>query len=148
MSPIRRYLPHLLVGLTISLIMVGAYAAVGFASSTGSKVIWSSNPVTIKFTATTGSSSGSTTDFFKCAPPVTNVVLSTSVSSTKIKLTVAPTSQATCGPSYDGETLTAMCQTLTAAQCRGTYTGTVTVHRSSPYGNTIPPSLTVNIVVN
>ena len=148
MSPIRRYLPHLLVGLTISLIMVGAYAAVGFASSTGSKVIWSSNPVTIKFTATTGSSSGSATDFFKCAPPVTNVVLLTSVSSTKIKLTVAPTSQATCGPSYDTETLTAMCQTLTAAQCKGTYTGTVTVHRSSPYGNTIPPSLTVNIVVN
>ena len=132
----------------MSLIMIGAYAAVGFASSTGSKVIWSTNPVTIKFTATTGSSSGSATDFFKCAPPVTNVVLLTSVSSTKIKLTVAPTSQATCGPSYDTETLTAMCQTLTAAQCKGTYTGTVTVHRSSPYGNTIPPSLTVNIVVN
>ena len=132
----------------MSLIMVGAYAAVGFASSTGSKVIWSTNPVTIKFTATTGSSSGSATDSFKCAPPVTNVVLSTSVSSTKIKLTVAPASQATCGPSYDSETLTVMCQTLTAALCKGHYTGTVTVHRSSPYGNTIPPSLTVNIVVN
>src|SRR5207253_10387839 len=135
-SPIRRYLPHLLVGLTISLIMVGAYVAVGFASSTGSKVIWSSNPVTIKFTATTGSSSGSATDFFKCAPPVTNVVLLTCVSSTKIKLTVAPTSQATCGPSYDGETLTAMCQTMIAAQCRGSYNGTVTEHRISPYSNT------------
>src|SRR5437660_12049374 len=105
--------------------MVGAYAAVGFASSTGSKVIWSSNPGTIKFTATTGSSSGSATDFFKCAPPVTNVVLSTSVSSTKIKLTAPPTSQATCGPSYDGETRPAMCQTRNPAQCRRTYHATV-----------------------
>ena len=132
----------------MSLIMIGAYAAVGFASSTGSKVIWSTNPVTIKFHATTGSSSGSTTDSFKCAPPVNNVVLQTSVSSTKIKLTVAPTSQATCGPSYDSETLTAMCQTASAADCVGHYTGTVTVRRSSPYGNAIPPPLTVNIVVN
>src|SRR5438874_12285837 len=112
--------------------MVGAYAAVGFASSTGSKVIWSSNPVTIKFTATTGSSSVSTTDSFKCAPPVTNVVLSTSVSSSKIKLTVAPTSQATCGPSYDTETLTALCQTASAAECLRHSAGPVTAPMSFP----------------
>src|SRR5438046_10237085 len=106
--------------------MVGAYVAVGFASSTP-KVIWSSNPVTIKFTATTGSSSGSATDFFKCAPPVNNVVLSTSVSSTKIKLTVAQKSQAPSGQSYEDETLTETCNTMTVAQCSVIYTTTMNV---------------------
>src|SRR3989449_10888175 len=70
-SPIRRYLPHLLVGLSISLIMVGAYAAVGFAASSAPKAIWSANPVTITFPGSAGS--GSVGEFGKSAPKVTNV---------------------------------------------------------------------------
>ena len=67
-SPIRRYLPHLLVGLTISLIMVGAYMAVGFASLTAPKAIWSANPVTITFSSSAGIGiSGSVGEFVKCA---------------------------------------------------------------------------------
>src|SRR5260370_30492869 len=92
-SPIRRYLPHLLVGLSISLIMVGAYLAVGFASSTAPKALWSTNPLSITFSGSGGvGSSGSAGDSFKCAPPVIGtVILHTSLSHpTKISLTTTP----------------------------------------------------------
>src|SRR5689334_11171356 len=61
-SALRPYLPHILVGLSISLIMVGAYAAVGFASSSQPKVMWAADPVRITFTAVSSTSSGSLGD--------------------------------------------------------------------------------------
>ena len=148
MSAARRYLPHIILGLSISLIMVGAYAAVGFASSSNPKALWSTNPVSIQFTATGVGSSGSVGVSFKCAPAVNNVFLTTSVSSpSKVQLTVNPQTQSSCGPPFDSETVTATCL-VAATLCKGSYTGTVTVHRTTAYGNTIPPSLTVNIVVS
>jgi len=141
-GPIRRYLPHLLVGLTISLIMVGAYMAVGFASVTAPKAIWSANPVTIAFSGSAGT--GSVGEFVKCAPKVTDVVFHTTVSNpAKISLTVSPGSEATCGPSPDSVTVTAHCL-VAAPACKGTYHGTVTIQQGY---STIPPSLSVTIVV-
>ncbi len=145
MSPIRRYLPHLLVGLTISLIMVGAYSAVGFASLTAPKALWSANPVAITFSGSAGiGSSGSVGEVVKCAPKVDNAIFHTSISNpTKISLTVSPDSEATCGPAPDAVTVTATCL-VTAPNCKGTYTGTVTIFQGY---STIPPSLAVTVVV-
>ncbi|OLD05149.1 MAG: hypothetical protein AUJ07_02005 [Crenarchaeota archaeon 13_1_40CM_3_53_5] len=143
-SPIRRYLPHLIVGLSISLLMIGAYAAVGFAASSQPKALWSTNPLTITFAASTGT--GSATDSFKCAPPTTGVTLKASVSGTgasKVSLTASPSTFASCGPPYQTVTLTAHCL-VPATTCKGTWSGTVTITRGY---QTIPPSLAVNIVV-
>ena len=144
-SPIRRYLPHFLVGLTISLIMVGAYMAVGFASLTAPKALWSANPVTITFSGSAGTgSSGSVGEVVKCAPKVDDVVFHTTISNpTKISLTVSPSGETTCGPAPDGVTVTAQCL-VAAPNCKGTYTGTVTIIQG--YSN-ISPSLSVTIVV-
>src|SRR6266487_2162556 len=144
--PIRRYLPHLLVGLSISLIMVGAYAAVGFASSTTPKALWSTNPLSITFSGSGGtSSSGSAGDSFKCAPPVTgSVVLHTSVNNpTKVSLAVSQSSFASCGPSFSTVTITAHCL-VAAPSCKGSYTGTVTIDQGY---STFTPNLQVTIVV-
>jgi len=60
--------------------MVGAYAAVGFASSNAPKALWSTNPVTITFSGSAGTaSSGSVGETVKCAPKVDNVVFHTTV---------------------------------------------------------------------
>src|SRR2546422_4773051 len=141
----RRYVPHLLVGLTISLIMVGAYMAVGFASLTAPKALWSANPVTITFSGSSGiGSSGSVGEIVKCAPKVDNVVFHTTVSNpTKIRFTINPNGEATCGPAPDAVTITATCL-VAAPNCKGTYTGTVTILEGY---TTIPPSLSVTIVV-
>jgi len=144
-SLIRRYLPHLLVGLSISLIMVGAYAAVGFAASASPKALWSQNPTTITFSGSAGiGSSGSVGEDVKCAPKTDNVVLKTTVSNpTKVSLTVRPGGEATCGPAPDSVTVTAQCLVV-ALSCKGTYTGSVTILQGYA---TIPPSLVVTIVV-
>ena len=125
--------------------MVGAYAAVGFASLTAPKALWSANPVTITFSGSSGiGSSGSVGEIVKCAPKVDNVVFHTTVSNpTKISLTINPNSEATCGPAPDMVTITATCL-VAALNCKGTYTGTVTILQGYA---TIPPSLAVTIVV-
>ncbi len=141
-SPIRRYLPHLLVGLSISLIMVGAYAAVGFASNSEPKALWSTNPLQVTFSGSGGtSSSGSAGDSFKCAPDVKGpITLKTSVSNpTRISLTTSPTTFDSCGPTFNTVTITAHC-VVTAPQCKGTYTGTVTILKGYA---TYPPNLSV-----
>ncbi len=141
-NPIRRYLPHLLVGLTISLIMVGAYLAVGFASLNAPKALWSANPVTITFSGSAGT--GSVGEFVKCAPKLTDVVFHATVGNpSKISLTIGPPGEATCGPSPDAVTLTAHCL-VAAPDCKGVYTGTITIFEGY---NTIPPGLAVAIVV-
>ncbi len=142
---IKRFLPHLLVAAAIVSLLGVSYASV-VASNSSPKVIWSTNPITISFQASTGS--GSVSESFKCAPALANVVLTTSVNSPgKISLTVSPATRANCGPVFNTETLTATCL-VSAALCKGSYTGTVTVHRTSQYGNTVPPSLPVTIIVN
>jgi len=133
----------LIVGLSISLIMVGAYAAVGFAASAAPKALWSANPVTITFSGSAGS--GSVTEDVKCAPKIADVNFKTSVSNpTKVSLTTNPTGEASCGPAPDPVTVTAHCL-VAAPACKGTYTGTVTIFQG--YYSTIPPSLAVTIVV-
>ena len=55
--------------------------AVGFASLSAPKALWSANPVTIKFSGSSGTaSSGSVGEVVKCAPKVENVVFHTTVS--------------------------------------------------------------------
>jgi hypothetical protein len=116
--------------------MVGAYAEVGFASLTAPKGVWTINPLTI-----TGI--GSALDPFKCAPAVTSpVTLKSSVSNPiKISVSLSQTSFATCGQLFNPLTLTVHCL---VNSCAGTYTATVTVTQGY---STIPPSLSVNIVV-
>jgi hypothetical protein len=128
-----------LVGLSISLIMVGAYAAVGFASSSTPKALWSTNPLNITFSGSGGtSSSGSAGDSFKCAPDVTGpITFKTSVSNpTKISLTTSP-------PTFNTVTITAHCL-VTAPSCKGSYTGTMTIFKGYA---TYSPNLSVTIVV-
>jgi len=124
--------------------MVGAYMAVGFASLTAPKAIWSANPVTITFSGSAGiGSSGSVGEFVKCAPKLTDVVFHTTVSNpSKISLTIGP-SGATSGPSPDAVTVTAHCL-VGAIDCKGLYTGTITILDGY---STIPPVLAVAIVV-
>ena len=124
--------------------MVGAYAAVGIAASSSPKALWSTNPLTINVPANTGT--GTASDSFKCAPPTTGVTLKTSVNglgASKVTLTVSPSTFASCGPPYQSVTLTAHCIVL-GNPCKGTWSGTVTIFKGY---STIPPSLTVKIVV-
>jgi hypothetical protein len=133
------------VGLSISLIMVGAYAAVSFASLTAPKAVWSANPVTITFSGSAGTgSSGSIGEFVKCAPKVDDVVFHATPSNpTKVSLAVSPGEEATCGPAPDAVTVTAHC-IVAAPNCKGTYSGTVSILQGY---NSLPPSLAVMIVV-
>ena len=143
-SPIRRYLPHLLVGLSISLIMVGAYAAVGFASLTTPKAVWTINPLTIRFSGNNGAGTGSASDPFKCAPAVSSpVTLKSTVSNpTKISLSLSQTSFALCGQLFNPLTLTVHCL---VSSCAGSYTGIVKIF----HGYTeILSEVTVNITVS
>jgi hypothetical protein len=142
---IRRYLPHLLVGISISLITVGAYAAVGFAASSSPKAIWSINPVAITFSGSGGiGSSGSVGELVKCAPKTANVNFKTTVSNpAKLSLNVGPTGETTCGPAPDTVTVTAHCL-VASPNCKGTYGGTVTIFQGY---STIPPGLSITIVV-
>ena len=125
--------------------MVGAYLAVGFASLTAPKALWSTNPVTITFSGSAGTaSSGSVGVFVKCAPKVTDVVFHTADSDpTKVSLRVNPDGEATCGPAPDAVTVTASCL-VAAPNCKGKYIGTVTILEGY---TTIPPNLSVTIVV-
>lgn len=131
----------------MSLIMIGAYAAVGFASNGRPKALWSTNPLRISFSGGGGtSSSGSAGDSFKCAPAVMEpITLKTSSSNpTKISLTSNPSTFASCGPTFNTVTITAHCL-VTALSCKGTYTGTVTVTKGY---TTYAPNLSVTIVAS
>lgn len=142
-GPSKRYLPNLVLGLTVSAIMVGAYLAVDLASAGAPKALWSANPVAIQFSGSFGTdSSGSVGDSFKCAPPVAGVTLRTSVSNpTKISLTLSQSSL-DCGPSFATITLTAHC---TASFCNGFYTGTISIFKDQY--TMVQPSLSLNINV-
>gem|GEM_PF-3750215 len=145
LSLIRRRTPHLLIGLSISLIMIGAYTLVGFASLTAPKAVWSANPVTITFSGSAGTgSSGSIGEFVKCAPKVGNVVFHTTTSNpTKVSLAVSQGGEATCGPAPDPVTITAHC-VMAAPNCKGAYSGAVSILQRY---DSLPPSLAVMIVV-
>jgi len=146
--PIRRYVPPLLVGLSIALIVIGAYATtVNLASGTVPKALWSTNPLTISFSGSDGTgSSGSAGDSFKCAPPVNSPVnLQPSVSDpAKISLTTSPSRFTSCGPQFATVTITARCL-VDASDCKGSYTGTITMIQGY---TTFQPKLEVTISVN
>ena len=147
--PIRPYLPHLLVGLSIGLIVLAAYAtSISLASGTVPKALWSTNPLAISFSDSGGtSSSGSAGDSFKCAPPVTSPVdLHPSVSDpSRISLTVSPTRFVSCGPQFTTVTITARCL-VSASDCKGAYVGTIAIFQGAY--TTFPPKLQVTISVN
>ncbi|HYY92297.1 MAG TPA: hypothetical protein VE955_09945 [Candidatus Dormibacteraeota bacterium] len=131
-SALRQYLPHILVAVALLTILGASYASVLAASNSSPKAIWSTNPITI-----TGAT-GHATDSFKCAPaynsPITLVVSNPSA------LTVSPSTFSSCGNNFMTITLTAHSATST--------TVTVTIHKGSQYGSTIPPPLVVKIVVH
>lgn len=124
--------------------MVGAYFAVDFVYESSSTELWSTNPVSIVYSGSTGAqSSGSVVDSFKCTPPVASVDLQTTVNNpAKIGLTLSQYSFVTCGPSFRTITLTAKC--LVSA-CKGSYTGTVLIFRNQY--TLVPTGLVVNILV-
>ena len=146
--PIRRYVPPLLVGLSIALIVVGAYStSISLASGTVPKALWSTNPLVISFSGNSGTGSlGSAGDSFKFAPPVTGAVeLKPSVSDpAKISLTATPSSFTSCGPQFATVTITARCL-VDASDCEGSYTGTITMIQGY---TTFQPKLEVTISVN
>src|SRR6184192_3130317 len=89
-SFIVRYLPYIIAGLAITVIMVGAYVSVGPIQSAAPKAGWGTDPVTITFAATAGQ--GSAIDSFTCDPSTTNVMLVAHASRVNIALSVAPSS--------------------------------------------------------
>ncbi len=123
--------------------MVGAYAAVGFASLTTPKAVWTINPLTIRFSGNNGAGTGSASDPFKCAPAVSSpVTLKSTVSNpTKISLSLSQTSFALCGQLFNPLTLTVHCL---VTSCAGAYTATVMITQGY---NTILPNLSVTIIV-
>ncbi len=138
-----RYLHHIVLAIIIGSVLAASYVSVSAVSSTSSapKVIWTTNPITITFSHTTGH--GSVADSFKCAPPVLGAVVVTN--SVPIPagaaLSVTPSSFTSCGPSFsDIITLNAVSTT------QGTYHAVVSVSQLSLY-QSIPPGLTVAIVV-
>ncbi|HYY91225.1 MAG TPA: hypothetical protein VE955_04495 [Candidatus Dormibacteraeota bacterium] len=140
-----RYLPHIILGLSISLIMVGAYMTVGLASTSVPKATWAVNPLTITFSSTAGM--GSASDSFTCSPSITNIQLvGKSSNPTMITLTVAPTSFASCGSTPDTVTITVSCD-VPAAQCAGTYQGLVQIRNPTNYYGNIPDNLKITIIV-
>lgn len=124
--------------------MLGAYASVGLAFNSKSKELWSTNPLLIVFSGSEGAgSSGSAVDAFKCAPPVANISLETSVNDpTRISLTLSQYGFVTCGPQFRTITLTAECL---VSSCRGNYTGTVLIFRDQY--DLVPTGLVVSIRV-
>ena len=123
--------------------MVGAYATVGFATTSQPKATWAVNPVTITFSATAGT--GSQGDSFTCSPGTSGLTLIAKASTSNVGLSVAPSSFGSCGSSPNAVTLTAHCL-VSAAQCRGTYSGLVQIRQPANYRN-IPANLAVAIVV-
>ena len=143
-SFIVRYLPYIIAGLAITVIMVGAYVSVGPIQSAAPKAGWGTDPVTIMFAATAGQ--GSAIDSFTCDPSTTNVILVAHESTVNIALTVAPSSFASCSSTPDTVTLTATCL-VPAAQCVGTYQGLVQIRNPANYYGNIPANLKITIVV-
>ena len=140
---LRRYLPHSVIGLTISLVMVGAYLSVGVASNNSSKVLWSTNPMTITFLGT--NSSGSASEVVKCAPKLGTVIFHTIVNNpVKISLATSPSGEASCGPMPVSISVTATCL-VSAGACKGMYSGTLRIQQGYA---TILPVLLVTIIVN
>lgn len=140
----RGHLLYLVIAIIVPLIMLGAYASVGLAFNSTSKELWSTNPLSIVFSGNQGAgSSGNAVDSFKCAPPVANIDLKTSVNDpTRISLTLSQYSFVTCGPPFRTITLTAECLVST---CRGNYTGTVLIFRDQY--DLVPTGLVVNVRV-
>ena len=143
-SFIVRYLPYIIAGLAITVIMVGAYVSVGPIQSAAPKAGWGTDPVTITFASAAGQ--GSSIDSFTCDPSTTNVMLVAHASTVNIALTVAPSSFASCSSTPDTVTLTAACL-VPAAQCVGTYQGLVQIRNPANYYGNIPANLKVTIVV-
>ena len=54
---IVRYLPYIIAGLAITVIMVGAYVSVGPIQSAAPKAGWGTDPVTITFASAAGQAS-------------------------------------------------------------------------------------------
>ena len=143
LSVLQRYLPHLALGLTISLVMVGAYLSVGVASNGSSKVLWSTNPLRIAFLGTNGS--GSASESVKCAPKLETVDFHTIVNNPlKISLATRPSGDTSCGPAPVSIIVTAACL-VPAGICKGTYAGSLRIEQGY---STILPILAVTIVVN
>jgi len=130
-----------MVAVIMVLVMLAAYAAVHLVPNTSSKELWSENPVSIVFAATTGV--GSVRDSFKCAPPVANVNLRTTVNDpTRISLTLGQYNIVSCGPTFTTITITAKCL---VSSCAGSYTGTIEILRDEY--TIIPTGLTITIIV-
>ena len=124
--------------------MVGAYAEVGFAATSSPHATWAVNPVTITFPAITTTSLPKP-DSFTCSPSTTGITLTAKASTSRVSLSVTPASFRSCGSTPDPVTLRAQCL-VSAALCRGTYSGLVQIRQPANYRN-IPDNLMVNIVV-
>src|SRR5439155_24907872 len=138
-----QYLPHLIVAVALVSILGASYASAVSSTSTSPKATWAVNPVTITFPATVGT--GTKPDSFTCSPSASGIILIAKASTSKVSLSVAPSSFASCGSIPDVVTLTAHCL-VPAAQCRGTYSGLVQIRQPANYRN-IPANLGVTIVV-
>ncbi|TMI51254.1 hypothetical protein E6H20_04110 [Candidatus Bathyarchaeota archaeon] len=134
-----------MVAVAVISILGASYAsALALSSSSSSpKATWAVNPVTITFPATIGT--GTNADSFTCSPSASGITLIAKASTSKVSLSVAPSSFASCGSTPNPVTLKAQCL-VPAAQCKGTYSGLVQIRQPANYRN-IPANLAVNIVV-
>src|SRR5437667_11213381 len=134
-----------MVAVAVISILGASYAsALALSSSSSSpKATWAVNPVTITFPATLGT--GTKPDSFTCSPTSSGITLTAKASTSKVSLSVTPSSFASCGSIPDVVTLTAHCL-VPAAQCKGTYSGLVQIRQPANYRN-IPANLGVTIVV-
>ena len=141
---VRRFLPQILVGLTITGIMLVAYASAGFVYAASPKATWSSAPLDISFAATTGT--GSAPGSFTCSPSISDITLRVIVSNPlRMSLTATPSSFSFCGSASLAVRFTAHCL-VSATLCKGTYQGLVQIRQPDNYRD-IPANEKIVITV-
>lgn len=135
-APRRKPLRIIIAISLLAIIGLGAgyYFASASASSNGTRLSWTQNPLFITFSPQAGS--GSASDSFKCSNTVAPVTFKAFVSDPSvISLTVSPSSFSSCGSTADNVVLTATCTASALAQqrCQGDFLGIVLVFGPSSY---------------
>lgn len=140
-----------MIGATIVAVMMGSYASVAFAPLPTPKASWTIAPLVISFTATKLVASKSASDSVSCSPSA-GVVQLIAKSSSPAKLgltatlTATPSSFFSCGSFPNSITVAASCL-VSAAQCKGSYSGQVQLRQPANYRN-LPDVLKVLVTVN
>ena len=152
LSVARRYLPHILVTLTlVSFLGVGYAMSTAMSSNNQLKVQWTPNPVTINIPEQVGT--GSAMVSLTCNQVANDLVLTPQSPENKITLTVSPSTVPVCSSVPTLITLTANCQANECAKLSGKHV-IAQVLVTQPYNNynngteviPVPLKVIINIV--